>query len=240
MMYLLLAPVVLLAIYAFLAKVAFFGMKVPRQWDFESVPHDEFFARQTPEFMRYHQEMMAAGFALSETLFTQNMSPTVNDIATYRHEKATTVRAAIVSMSNAQLGNHFDYVEFYEHYTDDGSLSITNSSAMNAFPNLNHIVKIQCDDVQTVSELLKRFRQVRAKLGKTPAPLLPNMVAQFHEFHAREMQALVDAGYFRVSDDGKDYVGTYAGALKITWKLLPVGKQIAIAQKKRFAQKWFA
>lgn len=99
-------------------------------------------------------------------------------------------------------------------------------------------MKIQCDDVDNVSELLNHSRQVRTKLGKTPTPLLPNMVAQFHEFHAREMQALVNAGYFRVSDDGEHYVATYAGAFKMTWKLLPVGKQLYIAHRKRYAKKW--
>lgn len=103
MISLLLVPIALLANYAFLAKIAFKGMKMPRQWDFDNIPHDEFFARQTPEFMHYHQEMMAAGFALSDTLFTQSMHPTVNDIATYRHEKVTTVTVAIISVSNTQI-----------------------------------------------------------------------------------------------------------------------------------------
>ncbi|XXQ69344.1 hypothetical protein ACKLNO_05635 [Neisseriaceae bacterium B1] len=240
MISLLLVPILLLANYAFLAKIAFKGMKMPRQWAFEPVPHDEFFARQTSEFMRFHQEMMATGFVLSERLFTPSMSPTRNDIATYCHEKATTVVAAIISMSNAQIAKQFDYVEFYEHYTDGTLLAITNSSQTSVFPNNENMVKIQCDDAKNVNELLSRFRQVRAKWGKTPAPLLPNMVAQFHEFHAREMQALVDKGYFRVSDDGEHYVGTYAGALKMTWKILPVGKQIHMAQRKRYAEKWLA
>ncbi len=38
-----LLPIVLLANYAFLAKIAFKAMKMPRQWDFENIPHDEFF-----------------------------------------------------------------------------------------------------------------------------------------------------------------------------------------------------
>ncbi len=239
MISLLLLPIVLLANYAFLAKIAFKGMKMPRQWDFEAEPHDEFFARQTPEFMRYHQEMMAAGFELTDTLFTQSMSPTTNNIATYRHKQATTVAAAITSMSNTQLGNH-DYIDFYERYTDGSSLSMFNSGQISVFPNVENIVKIQCDDVDNVHELLNHFRQVRTQFDKTPVPLLPDFVAQFHEFHTREMQALVDMGYLRISDNGEYYVGTYTGALKMTWKILPVGKQIYMAQRKRYAKKWLA
>lgn len=78
------------------------GMYLPQQFHFEPYPTEPFLAQQSQEFNRYHQEMLAAGFKLKETVSTESMLPTVSHIVCYQHTKHKTLCGSIINMNALQ------------------------------------------------------------------------------------------------------------------------------------------
>lgn len=243
MLYLTLIPLILLATYAFDAYKIYQTQTLPSHFEFQTHAHQDFFAEQSPEFMRYHQELLALGFQLHELISTQTFANIINYIASYRFPEQPSLIANITSIrtDTPHFKNQIDYLEFHERFADQSMLTISNAAAPSAFPRFAHVLKLQLPDIHHAKDLLAAYQRARqnARSQVHALPALNSTMEAFNQFNHQEAQALIQAGYLQpqTNEKGK-YRITYSGAFRCTWRALLFLSKIGMKANQRAAQKW--
>lgn len=243
MLYLALIPLILLAIYAFCAYKIYQNQTLPSRLEFQTLPPQDFFAEQSPEFMRYHQELLELGFQLHELNSTHTFANMISYIASYRLPSQPSLIANInsIRVDMPHFKKQIDYLEFHERFADQSTLTVCNTASPSAFPKFAHLLKLQLPDIHHAKDLLAAYQRTRQNArGQVQAlPALNSTVEAQNQFHHQEVQALIQAGYFQPPTNEKEKLRmTYSGAFRCTWRMLPFLSEISIRADQRAVQKW--
>lgn len=224
-----------LIFYALLAKKIQKSLDMPKNLDIQPQTTDEFFTDKPQSLHDYHEQMLDNGFVLSETLFWVNNNLHY-DLGIYRHPERDSLIGTIYHHNNPVSNQTFVWIEFYEDYDNNQSITVSNSQVPMLFDVSDDIIKLLVPNLTTVDELLTAFEQVNSKINAKPRPIV-SVIDVYNDFYHKEKQAEINKGYYRQSTTG-DYVATYKGAFCALYRFYIFTNWIYFYQRERYVKKW--
>ena len=193
--------------------------RLPESYRFTLIDEREFFSQRSETFIMLDYEMRTLGF---EYVGSSVLGNTNTDSFFSLYTKADEALAAMLTTMVSPLGD-FSYAEFTRLYEDGSSLEVNNAPISPLFPRRAHKVQLRYPEINTLSGLYETTQKLIATLpdSATPKPLPRG--AEFAEVESilnREVEWLVDQGYYsRQALDGFHPV-TLKGAILFSWKSL--------------------
>lgn len=203
-----------------------------------------------PEPVQRHLELVQTkltpvGFRRESILFLPQSAPNVRTILALlvnRSTQESAMAVTIYGMVNNTAHLQTQYVEFSTHYRNGQHIDTGNTREIGAFKSqptqlTTHLPWIT-DPVelyyvhQAISsakgDASQKDLRLDTKYGGDALTFVAGVIRE-------ALEAAVEDGYLRLSDDGTQYKATLKGAYLMTWKNLPPFKSFIVANRRRRA-----
>ena len=215
-----------IAIYLLLSFIVYRNAKLISGFPFQSCTEADFFAKQTPRYLAYHQDMLENGFQLDSLLYAEQNNID-HYLAAYSHPDEPSLFGGVYSLDNQLSKLRFDYIELNQTYADGTSLCIANANQAPGYPQVDpNRLLLLYPKQQRAAELLKTLHTLHWGLKNNVAATndlwqkpVPDTI---NKYAREENQHIIDRGWCKAEHHDHLHPLTYRGALSLTWRHLPI------------------